>query len=302
MQRRSPIRPPGFTLIELLVVISIIALLISILLPALTTARDAALRAACLSNHRQLGVATHAYGTDFAGDLPDVPSETYPAGDETYVRGKSFATDVMFSRVNSYYALKANDPNPEIRKPYGMGALMVGGYLQDFLRDPTGISDRTDYYGNRDDLADQVQSMMAGNYGGTQTIRVDYIMPLVQFMEAPGYQDVGDPGIETGWWDVRDFPPQPYEVSPAAVLGQCTTGSINPVSINDSGTHDTRGVNSVYRDGSAGWVELQNSGMLQFWHTAMTTSAQSQGNRDTRHDLSGGGQGPTPYASSLFNN
>jgi prepilin-type N-terminal cleavage/methylation domain-containing protein len=63
-------RRRGFTLIELLVVIAIIAILAAILFPVFARAREAARRTSCISNVKQLALATAQYTTDY--------DETYP--------------------------------------------------------------------------------------------------------------------------------------------------------------------------------------------------------------------------------
>lgn len=91
----------GFTLIEILVVVAIIALLISILLPSLRTAREEAKAVACQSGLKQIMLGLHMYQTDYSGSLPpSVWSET-----DWYLAKK----DLWFYKLGTKYL-----PNPKI--------------------------------------------------------------------------------------------------------------------------------------------------------------------------------------------
>jgi len=81
-QRTARCPPSGFTLIELLVVIAIVGILAALLLPALSSSTQAARKAACISNMRQIGIAIHMYANDDDGKIPfgpKAPPFTSPA-------------------------------------------------------------------------------------------------------------------------------------------------------------------------------------------------------------------------------
>ena len=122
----------GFTLVELLVVIGIIALLISILLPALNAAREQARAIKCLSNVRQLGFATIMFAQDHKGYMPTCSDDQYAKyqdpGRVKFVyrtAGTGSAVFDSYSSLVPYLGAKFGDSNSFINLPNGQSQVFV---------------------------------------------------------------------------------------------------------------------------------------------------------------------------------
>ncbi|MFW6058529.1 MAG: DUF1559 domain-containing protein [Phycisphaeraceae bacterium] len=110
----------AFTLVELLVVISITALLIALLLPALRAARESARSAQCMSNLRQVGIAMHSYlHSEKRFPLRTIGGQTY--GPKMYFHTGRAGTGQDPERLTELFANFARDFGiaPNARSPKG---------------------------------------------------------------------------------------------------------------------------------------------------------------------------------------
>ena len=250
----------AFTLIELLVVIGIIAVLISILLPTLNRAREAAKRTQCLSNLRQISIYLNMYANANRQQVP----LGYCHRDPAYAPGAMKA-----KQLNYHITVKSTKPHPGTNVRYvGLGLLFPANIVKE-------ASGRVFYCPSFDgDIFHSYNGISNPWLPTTQDVRITY-------SSRPGltedYNNVlsdesvcwtatnaaaGPPGSPAA----RPFEPQKTANETAAPAVMMKLNKLkNRAVVSDINSSETRsltshkgGINVLFANGAARWVGMDS--------------------------------------------
>jgi len=241
-RRMKGMKRSGFTLIELLVVLAVIALLVSILVPALNRSRQTARAVVCAGNLRQLGFAMQEYTMSY---------RCYPY---------SFYRDSNFQPPSDYLGNSSYD--------------FQGWWWFQYLAETIGESydrDSVVFCPSRriPNEPSPANSPLLGNYGVNQSICRSYpaLPSRPEFTGNPlSPEKIGSPSEmlllgDSGyslihWWHVTETPPRPLannrrDMSYVPGLALNSSKTLEPCQTEDAleGRHPDRSVNVGYADG-----------------------------------------------------
>jgi prepilin-type N-terminal cleavage/methylation domain-containing protein/prepilin-type processing-associated H-X9-DG protein len=270
----------AFTLVELLVVIGIIGLLISILMPALSKARQASRTTACLSNLRQMGAAWNIYLSENKAHLPYYIWRTNPKNSDISWNGYWLGI-LSNNRVQSGALLcpEAIDPVPFNTRGSGSGGFGTAknSWSGQFQADATGVlySKPATFINNTN--VGKPGGYRVGSYGLNRYVTANksptryfgsYIGSVKNSSEVPVFFD-------SVWIDglVDNFAPGGSASSPVPVeTPPDLTGASVAVATTSGVDHwrfliarHGRAINICFADGSARTVPLADTYQLD-WH------------------------------------
>jgi len=224
----------GFTLIELLVVISIIAILIGILLPALGGARQSAMRIVCMANMRSIGQSIELYRNDNDRGLPVMREQwtASPAEDLNPPMADDYAARIDYLTLPRVLAAYSDAPMPQSQQEAdGWSAADPWACPAD----DGSVSEPPEYFARY-----QTSYFYAPGFAVSGV----YFLGQIE-MEA---RDLGV--VWDSWTPVQGIDGSPTVSQLAIIMDGCVT---DPGRWHDGGGEVSLGANALYGDGSVDW-------------------------------------------------